>query len=103
MRGSGGALALGVGNTVLMLDGGRLRGETTDGQGMLEAYKPAGFEKLNAQFRDNRDNPTWTGMDAWASAICFNTAEGAKLGDDVAMLKDVTKAFGKPVRVIDAK
>jgi iron(III) transport system substrate-binding protein len=51
-----------------------------DQQGMLEAYKPAGFDKLSAQFRDNRDNPTWTGMDAWASAICFNTAEGAKLG-----------------------
>jgi iron(III) transport system substrate-binding protein len=51
-----------------------------DHQGMLESYKPAGFDKLRELFRDNRANPTWTGMDAWASAICFNTAEGAKLG-----------------------
>lgn len=51
-----------------------------DKEGMLEAYKPAGFDMLRAQFRDSRDDPTWTGMDAWASAICFNTAEGAKLG-----------------------
>ncbi|MGD9743761.1 MAG: putative 2-aminoethylphosphonate ABC transporter substrate-binding protein [Dongiaceae bacterium] len=51
-----------------------------DEEGMLESYKPAGFDKLNVDFRDNRENPTWTGMDAWASAICYNTVEGGKLG-----------------------
>jgi len=52
-----------------------------DKQGMLTGYKPAGFEQIKDDFKDTRtDTPTWVGMDAWASAICFNTVEAAKAG-----------------------
>jgi iron(III) transport system substrate-binding protein len=52
-----------------------------DGKGMLEGYKPQGYADIKEDFKDKRsDTPTWVGMDAWASAICFNTAEAEKLG-----------------------
>src|SRR5260221_5425630 len=52
-----------------------------DKQGMLDGYKPAGYEQIKDQFKDTRsDKPTWVGMDAWASAICFNTVEAQKVG-----------------------
>ncbi len=47
-----------------------------DKEGMLEGYKPKGYADIKDDFKDKRtDTPTWVGMDAWASAICFNTAE----------------------------
>jgi len=49
-------------------------------EGMLEAYAPAGLEKLDAKFRDKSNPPAWVGMDAWVAAICFNTVEGEKNG-----------------------
>jgi iron(III) transport system substrate-binding protein len=48
-------------------------------QGMLQAYTPKGAEALKPQFRDSKNPMTWTGMDAFVSAICFNTVEAAKL------------------------
>ncbi|TDO95737.1 putative 2-aminoethylphosphonate ABC transporter substrate-binding protein [Marinomonas balearica] len=51
-----------------------------DGEGMLQSYKPKGFEKLSPKFRDNSAEPVWTGMDAWMAAVCYNTVEGEKLG-----------------------
>src|SRR5262245_52890798 len=42
-------------------------------QDMLAPYTPAGADKLRANFRSDRSPMTWTGMDAFASAICFNT------------------------------
>ncbi len=61
-------------------------------EGMLEAYKPKGIEKLNASFRDKEDPPFWTGMDAWVAAVCYNTVEGKKHGLPVpASWKDLTK------------
>ncbi len=48
-------------------------------EGMLQPYKPAGYEQLNPRFRDNDAEPAWTGMDAWMAAICYNTVEAAKL------------------------
>jgi len=52
-----------------------------DKEGMLDAYKPKGFDQIKDQFKDTRaEGPTWVGMDAWASAICYNKAEGDKLG-----------------------
>ncbi len=45
-------------------------------EGMLEPYAPAGLDALSAKFRDSANPPTWTGMDAWVAAICFNTVEG---------------------------
>ncbi|HET6519050.1 MAG TPA: putative 2-aminoethylphosphonate ABC transporter substrate-binding protein [Geminicoccaceae bacterium] len=47
---------------------------------MLEPYAPKGLEALSPEFRDPADPPAWTGMDAWIAAICFNTAEGERLG-----------------------
>lgn len=44
-----------------------------DGQGMLEGYTPEDADKLRANFRSSKSPMTWTGMDAFASAICFNT------------------------------
>jgi iron(III) transport system substrate-binding protein len=43
------------------------------GQDMLEPYTPDGADALRANFRSDRSPMTWTGMDAFASAICFNT------------------------------
>ncbi len=51
-----------------------------DSEGMLEAYAPAGAEALKANFVDAKSPPAWVGMDAWASAICFNTALAGPLG-----------------------
>ena len=51
-----------------------------DGEGMLEAYAPAGLDKLDGRFRDTANPPAWVGMDAWAATVCFNTVEAEKLG-----------------------
>jgi iron(III) transport system substrate-binding protein len=49
-----------------------------DGEGMLEGYAPVGVEALKPSFVDQANSPPhWVGMDAWISAICYNTAEGA--------------------------
>ena len=62
-------------------------------EGMLEAYAPKGVEKLDPKFVDNSTPPTWTGMDAWVAAVCFNTVEGEKLGlTPPKTWKDLTKA-----------
>ncbi|VAV89806.1 2-aminoethylphosphonate ABC transporter substrate-binding protein [hydrothermal vent metagenome] len=50
------------------------------GEGMLEAYAPAGVEKLDPKFVDSSNPPYWTGDDAWVAAICYNTVEGEKNG-----------------------
>jgi iron(III) transport system substrate-binding protein len=48
---------------------------------MLDHYRPVGFDEIKEEFKDTRNGwPTWVGMDAWASAICFNTVEAEKLG-----------------------
>jgi iron(III) transport system substrate-binding protein len=48
-------------------------------QGLLETYKPAGIDKLQAVYRDDKDPYTWTGMDAYLGVICFNTTEAGKI------------------------
>ena len=40
---------------------------------MLEPYTPQGAAALRPNFRSDRNPMTWTGMDAFVSAICFNT------------------------------
>ncbi len=47
------------------------------GEGMLEAYAPAGVDQLDPKFVDSSNPPYWTGMDAWVAAVCYNTVEGA--------------------------
>ncbi|MGB3146331.1 MAG: putative 2-aminoethylphosphonate ABC transporter substrate-binding protein [Paracoccaceae bacterium] len=49
-------------------------------EGMLEPYAPAGLDALDPKFRDGDNPPSWTGMDAWVAAVCYNTVEGDKLG-----------------------
>lgn len=49
-------------------------------EGMLEAYSPKGIDALDPKFRDSANPATWTGMDAWVAAVCFNTVEGEKNG-----------------------
>lgn len=51
-----------------------------DAQGLLESYKPEGVEALNPLFVDQRDAPTWVGMDAFVGVICYNTMEGEAAG-----------------------
>lgn len=40
---------------------------------MLLPYTPAGAEALRPQFRSDRSPMTWVGLDAFVSAVCFNT------------------------------
>ena len=49
-------------------------------EGMLEAYKPAGVEKLDPKFVDKSSPPSWVGMDAWVASVCYNTVESEKAG-----------------------
>jgi len=46
--------------------------------GLMETYEPKGVDKLKPAFRDGTPPYTWTGMDAYLSVVCFNTAEAAK-------------------------
>jgi iron(III) transport system substrate-binding protein len=49
-------------------------------EGMLEAYAPAGVDKLDPKFVDGDNPPAWVGMDAWVAAVCYNTVEAEKAG-----------------------
>ena len=51
-----------------------------DEKGLLESYKPAAQDGLREKFRDRRDAPTWTGMDAYVGVVCFNSAEAEGAG-----------------------
>lgn len=51
-----------------------------DERGILDPYTPPGADQLREQFRDNRDEPTWFGMDAYVGVICYNTIEGERAG-----------------------
>ena len=66
------------------------------GEGMLEAYAPAGLDKLSPKFRDKDATPTWTGMDAWIASVCVNTVEAEKNGLPMpSSWKDLTKPVYK--------
>lgn len=61
-------------------------------EGMIEPYAPVGVEKLDPKFVDSDTPPSWTGMDAYVAAICYNTVEGQKLGlTPPKSWKDLTK------------
>lgn len=45
-------------------------------QGMLEPYTPKGANMLKPTFMDSKNPKAWTGIDAYASVIVFNTKEG---------------------------
>lgn len=65
-------------------------------EGMLQPYAPVGVEKLDPQFVDSAETPSWTGMDAWVAAVCVNTIEAEN--NDLPMPKswaDLTKPVYK--------
>jgi iron(III) transport system substrate-binding protein len=51
-----------------------------EGMQMLEPYTPRGAEALRANMRSPRNPMTWTGMDAFVSAVCFNTIVAQQRG-----------------------
>ncbi|HEV7264665.1 MAG TPA: extracellular solute-binding protein [Falsiroseomonas sp.] len=51
-----------------------------EGMDMLEPDTPQGAEALRANMRSDRSPMTWTGMDAFVSAVCFNTVVAQQRG-----------------------
>jgi iron(III) transport system substrate-binding protein len=51
-----------------------------EGMDMLEPYTPAGADALRPNMRSARSPMTWTGMNAFVSAVCFNTVVGQQRG-----------------------
>jgi iron(III) transport system substrate-binding protein len=51
-----------------------------EAQDMLEPYTPPGAAALRPNFRSPREPMTWTGMDAFVSAICFNRVVAQQRG-----------------------
>jgi len=63
---------------------------------MLATYKPAGFERLDAKFRDNSSDTQWVGLDAWMAGVCVNTVEAEKNGLPMpTSWRDLTKPVYK--------
>ena len=48
--------------------------------GMLEGYTPLGAAALRPNMRSERSPMTWTGMNAFVAAICFNTTVAQQRG-----------------------
>lgn len=51
-----------------------------DQAGLLQPYKPKGFETVDARFKDNQEPPRWTGLYVMDAVVCFNTVEAKKKG-----------------------
>lgn len=49
-------------------------------EGMLQPYKPQGYELLSPKMRDNSSEPVWVAMDAWTSGMAINKPELEKRG-----------------------
>lgn len=49
-------------------------------EGMLQPYKPQGYDSLSPQLRDNSADPCWVGLDAWTSGMALNKPELEKRG-----------------------
>ncbi len=49
-------------------------------EGLLKPHAPPNLAEIRPNFRDAETPPAWVGMEAWAAAVCFNTAEAEKLG-----------------------
>jgi len=65
-------------------------------EGMLQPYEPKGFKELTARYSDQKQPPSWVGMDVWGAVICFNTVEAKKLNlPKPETWKDLTKPVYK--------
>lgn len=63
-----------------------------EARGMLATYAPEGLGQIKPLFRDSKDPPHWVGSDAWASALCYNLAEGEQNGvPEPASWADLTR------------
>jgi len=51
-----------------------------DSEDMLMGYAPVGAERILPQFKSDKGEPTWVGIDAWETAFVVNTVEFAKTG-----------------------
>ena len=51
-----------------------------DDMGCLQGYAPEGVDRVLPQFKSEKPEPTWVGIDAWETAIIVNTVEAEKLG-----------------------
>ncbi|MFL5148497.1 MAG: putative 2-aminoethylphosphonate ABC transporter substrate-binding protein [Microvirga sp.] len=49
-------------------------------EALLKPHAPPNLAEIRPNFRDAETPPAWVGMEAWAAAVCFNTAEAEKLG-----------------------
>ncbi|MBN8939341.1 MAG: putative 2-aminoethylphosphonate ABC transporter substrate-binding protein [Rhizobiales bacterium] len=45
---------------------------------LLESYRPQGADGLKPAFQDSSEPYSWTGLDAFVVALCFNTEEAGK-------------------------
>jgi len=63
-----------------------------DQQGMLVPYTPKGNDAIKPIFHSGKSPEAWTGMDAYLSVVCFNTAEAGKTSTlKPASWEDLTK------------
>ena len=69
-RGGRGDAVWGLAATSMM----RLKNE-----GLLTPHTPPNLGAIRPNFRDADTPPYWIGFQAWTAAVCFNTAEAAKL------------------------
>lgn len=51
-----------------------------DDMGALRGYAPEGVDRILPEFKSEKAEPTWVGIDAWETAIIVNTTEAEKLG-----------------------
>ena len=49
-------------------------------EGMLEPYAPEGVDRIQPQFKDTDEPPSWAGIDAWETAWLVNKAVLAEHG-----------------------
>ena len=48
-------------------------------RGMIEPYAPKGLERVEPMLKDTANPPAWVGIDAWETAIIYNTAEASRV------------------------
>lgn len=59
---------------------------------MLAPYAPVGVDRVRAEFKSDKQTPTWVGIDAWETAFVVNTEEAKKLGlPEIKTYQDLLK------------
>ncbi|MEG1603582.1 MAG: putative 2-aminoethylphosphonate ABC transporter substrate-binding protein [Cloacibacillus sp.] len=49
-------------------------------RGMIAPYAPKGLARVEPMLKDKANPPAWVGIDAWETAVVYNTAEAAANG-----------------------